>query len=200
MAGTLTVQNIQGPSSGANANKIIIPAGQTLDASGATLRPSDGVVQFKQLYNSDTEVSYSQSGVQLGTRSFWYPAANRIGGSFTKLYDASTSYVITGGHYYNWASSNLHDFWVWRDGDENNGIHLGDDIYALSAYTRRQAKVTIDAVFTNVPAGTHTFYCAAGAGDTRTHTGVLNRNPYNTSTDMSNQSTRTAMWAMEVML
>ena len=34
MAGTLTVQNLQGPTSGANANKIIIPSGQTLHAAG----------------------------------------------------------------------------------------------------------------------------------------------------------------------
>ena len=48
MAGTLTVQNLQGPSSGANANKVIIPSGQTLDASGGTLVPSAGqVVQVK---------------------------------------------------------------------------------------------------------------------------------------------------------
>jgi hypothetical protein len=39
LAGILTVQTIQGPTSGANANKVIIPAGQTLDASagGVTL-------------------------------------------------------------------------------------------------------------------------------------------------------------------
>jgi hypothetical protein len=30
MAGTLTVQNLQGPTSGANANKIIVPSGHTL--------------------------------------------------------------------------------------------------------------------------------------------------------------------------
>ena len=40
MAGTLTVQNIEGPSSGSNANKVIIPSGQTLDVSGATLHKS----------------------------------------------------------------------------------------------------------------------------------------------------------------
>lgn len=38
MAGTLTVQNIEGPSSGANANKVIIPAGQTLYAPGHVLQ------------------------------------------------------------------------------------------------------------------------------------------------------------------
>lgn len=44
MAGTLVVQNLQGPSSGANANKLLIPSGQTLDVSGGTLVPSAGAV------------------------------------------------------------------------------------------------------------------------------------------------------------
>ena len=55
MAGTLTVQNLQGPSSGANANKIIVPSGQTLDASSATLIPSvDQILQSKTTYFGDT--------------------------------------------------------------------------------------------------------------------------------------------------
>lgn len=48
MASDLTVQTIRGPGSGANANKIIIPSGQTLDASAATIQPSvDQIVQVK---------------------------------------------------------------------------------------------------------------------------------------------------------
>ena len=52
MSGTLIVQNIQGPSSGANANKIIIPLGQTLDASAGFVPPAGSVVQVVQGYNS----------------------------------------------------------------------------------------------------------------------------------------------------
>ena len=47
MAGTLTVQNIQGPASGANANKIIIPSGQTLDIDSWT-PPAGTVLQVVQ--------------------------------------------------------------------------------------------------------------------------------------------------------
>ena len=42
MASELIVQTIQGPSSGANANKVLIPSGHTLDVSGGTLVPSAG--------------------------------------------------------------------------------------------------------------------------------------------------------------
>ena len=59
MAGTLTVQNLQGPSSGANANKIIIPSGQTIDASAGTLVPSAGsvVAVHKAFSNTDQTVT-----------------------------------------------------------------------------------------------------------------------------------------------
>jgi len=168
------------------------------------LKPSFGVVQFKQLYNSDTQVSFSQAGTQLGTRDFYYPVSARIGGSITKLFDSSTSYLITGGHYYIYASTNVHDHWMWISGDEDNGIHLGDDAYALSGEDgpspRKQSKITLQSVFTNLGVGSHTIYTASGSGDTRTHTGVLNRNTADTSGDMSNHSTRSALWVMEVLI
>ena len=51
MSGTLIVQNLQGPASGANANKIIVPAGQVLDASAGTFTPSvDQILQVKRNY------------------------------------------------------------------------------------------------------------------------------------------------------
>ena len=71
MAGTLTVQNLQGPSTGANANKILIPSGQTLDVSGGTLTPSAGqVVQCvssdsAQGWTTTTSTSYVDSGLSL---------------------------------------------------------------------------------------------------------------------------------------
>lgn len=55
MAGILTVQTLQGPSSGANANKILIPSSHTLDVSSATLIPSvDQILQSKTTYFGDT--------------------------------------------------------------------------------------------------------------------------------------------------
>ena len=63
MVGTLTVQNLQGPTSGANANKVIIPSGQTIDASAGTLVPSAGaVVQVIQTYNPNASHINTNSG------------------------------------------------------------------------------------------------------------------------------------------
>ena len=47
MASDLTVQTIRGPGSGANANKVIIASGQTLDASAASINPPTGSVVQK---------------------------------------------------------------------------------------------------------------------------------------------------------
>ena len=60
MAGTLTVQNLQGPSSGANANTILIPSGQTLHAPGHVLQVQTG---FKRGVVSTSSSSYVASGL-----------------------------------------------------------------------------------------------------------------------------------------
>tara|TARA_Y100000592_G_C5452198_1_gene309356 strand:+ start:256 stop:774 length:519 start_codon:yes stop_codon:yes gene_type:complete len=59
MAGTLTVQNIEGPSSGANANKVILNTGQTLYAPGH-------VVQVVQATYATETVSGSGSFTDTG--------------------------------------------------------------------------------------------------------------------------------------
>ena len=63
MASELIVQTIQGPSSGVNANKVLIPSGHTLDVSGGTLVPSAGAVVQVVSANFTTDTTYSSSGV-----------------------------------------------------------------------------------------------------------------------------------------
>ena len=59
---TIKVENLKGLTSGANANKIIVPSGQTLDASAATLVPSAGavvqVVESTRTVWSNTATAY----------------------------------------------------------------------------------------------------------------------------------------------
>lgn len=81
MAGTLTVQNLQGPSSGANANKIIVPSGQTIDASGGTLVPSAGqvvqTVKWNPVVSTTTSVS-NTVWVDLATTSMSFTQNNLV--------------------------------------------------------------------------------------------------------------------------
>jgi hypothetical protein len=50
MSGTLQVGNIIGPTTGADANKVIIPSGQTLEINSWT-PPTGTVLQFVQADN-----------------------------------------------------------------------------------------------------------------------------------------------------
>ena len=72
---TIKVENLTGITSGANANKIIVPSGQTLDASGGTLVPSAGaVMQVKSTGTTAWTTLASTSYVDVFTLSIT-PAA-----------------------------------------------------------------------------------------------------------------------------
>ena len=64
MASELTVQTIKGPTSGSNANKIIVPSGHTLDTSGGTLVPSAGQVVDSALTEETTSLSTTSTSWQ----------------------------------------------------------------------------------------------------------------------------------------
>ena len=67
--GTLTVQTLQAPTSGANANKVIIPSGQTLDASNGLTPPAGHVVQAVQHLHAATSTG-NLGRVDLSTSGF----------------------------------------------------------------------------------------------------------------------------------
>jgi hypothetical protein len=178
----------------------------TLDLTGKTVTLPSGtggkVVAVTQLYNSDSTVSFNQGPTQLGSLDFYYPVSVRIGGSFTKQFGASESFIMFWGWYHTWSSSNFHDTFLWIAGSENNGKHLGVDPYAQSGEDGPSARKNYGFGFTvhygGLGAGTHTCYLATGAGDTRNHTGELNPNNSGRNPDTSNHSTFSQLYAMEI--
>jgi hypothetical protein len=58
MASELTVQTLRGPTSGANANTILIPSGQVLDASAGFVAPAGSVIQVVEATRT-TVLSYT---------------------------------------------------------------------------------------------------------------------------------------------
>ena len=67
---TLHVENLKGLSSGGNANKIIVPSGQTLDASNGFVAPAGHVIQMQsaQLQGSSgqsSSTSYVDTGLSI---------------------------------------------------------------------------------------------------------------------------------------
>ena len=86
MASEIIVQTIKAPTSGANANKVIIPSGVTLDASAGTLTPSAGqVIQTVKNRNGTSITNATTSLVNMN-----------LGISFTPKF--SNSEIIFSGH------------------------------------------------------------------------------------------------------
>ena len=63
---TLHVENLKGLSSGGNANKIIVPSGQTLDASGGLTTPAGHVIQVQNAGWNTTMLTTTTSFVTTG--------------------------------------------------------------------------------------------------------------------------------------
>ena len=78
---TLHVENLIGLSSGGNANKIIVPSGQTLDASNGFISPNGYVLQVKRGFDGSTVTvnNAETSGASV--------TLNRL--------DASSNFIIT---------------------------------------------------------------------------------------------------------
>jgi hypothetical protein len=101
MASELIVQTLKGPTSGSNANKIIVPSGHTLDASGGTLVPSAGqVVQMTSRVDTTTSsgttsTSFVSSGVYVTITPKFANSkifVQFIGGSYTSGQGVYTIY------------------------------------------------------------------------------------------------------------
>lgn len=90
MVGTIVVQNIQGPTSGANANKVIIPSGQTLDVT-EWIAPTGALIQVQQTI---VKGSVSPKSTVLSTTSFTF--ANIVTCSITTKKANSKILIICG--------------------------------------------------------------------------------------------------------
>ena len=99
---TLHVENLKGLSSGGNANKIIVPSGQTIDASAGTLVPSAGaVIQFVH-----TSGSYNKGFVSNTTySSTGYTDISGATINITPNFSNSKIYITAVNHIYTTAES-----------------------------------------------------------------------------------------------
>jgi hypothetical protein len=147
MAGILTVQTIQGPTSGANANKVIIPAGQTLDASAGGMTLPAGVggkvlqkVQYTSLpstMSTTSHLTYVDSGVidvnitpvaanskihivMHGFQTHTNPEADNWGGML-HIYRS-----VNGGAYAPVNGSSIHGLWANYKNNQYSGSWTDD--------------------------------------------------------------------------
>ena len=97
MASEIEVQTLKGPSGGANANKVLIPSGHTLDASEGFIPPAGHVVQ---------SVLWKMTPVEKSTAGTWavhlFPTILNTyvveTYNFTKKYSNSKVHATVSGH------------------------------------------------------------------------------------------------------
>ena len=78
MASELIVQNLKGPASGSNGNKVIVPSGHTLDASEGFTPPAGHVIKTSTWKPSISTSTTSNSLVDLATTSLTFTQNNII--------------------------------------------------------------------------------------------------------------------------
>ena len=127
MVGTLVVQNLQGPAAGANANKIIVPAGQVLDASAGFVAPAGHMIQIQ--YNR-RQADLSTSGTA------WTNCAEIV---FTPKY--SNSLLELAMDYNSGRDANQSMQWRFYDVTQNlllsaTGVQMSSGVYADGDVTR----------------------------------------------------------------
>lgn len=103
---TLQVENLIGPTSGSNANKVIIPSGQTLDASNGFVAPTGHVIQ-------------TQYATILGdlTTASTTPISSGLSKAFTPKYANSIIRLsVMGGRIYINSAGKQMDIYLYVDG------------------------------------------------------------------------------------
>lgn len=108
---TLHVENLKGLSSGGNANKIIVPSGQTLDASAGVLTPSSGQIiqrQFVMWTTATDNSTETYADINSGTIDFT-PKLSTSTLHVTVHYHANAYASGTPGNYAGGSVRILHD-------------------------------------------------------------------------------------------
>ena len=126
MASEIIVNTIKAPTTGANANKVIIPSGVTLDASAGTLTPSAGQIIQVKFFESST------SAGQLVTTSTSGLTASGVFVDFTPKNASSLIIVRADLQSKNDAASNTSDglvMLVYRDGGARLGVGGNGDAF-----------------------------------------------------------------------
>jgi hypothetical protein len=120
---TLHVENLKGLSSGGNANKIIVPSGQTIDVSAGTLTPGVGQVVQETFTKGNNNVTSSGSAwvnsVVVGS------ITPKFSNSIIRLFATVAVWRSSGGAYFGvrivCSGGNTNTVATWGDGYYTGG-------------------------------------------------------------------------------
>jgi hypothetical protein len=187
MASDLTVQTIRGPASGANANKVLIPSGQTLtleDKLSYSNMPTGSILQVVRIPPSLDQTSISSTGTWFGVSGSEAVITTKATNSIILYHFITTVETDTtnAGHYIyhrvvystnNWSSSTGID-------NSTGTISTGHDTYAATVPC-----VISYMHYPNVLAGTTLYYRYQLWDNTATN-GVVNQQGLNNSPNSGN--------------
>ena len=151
MASELTVQTLRGPTSGANADTVLIPSGQTLDASNGFIPPAGSVVQ---------QASTSSYGIATSSTS---AVSTGLSIAFTPKYNNSKLIVkLQGGRPWNSVNNVQLDLKMYKDNvfQERIGSHYGSSMHTLGV------NMHYEDIITSTTTKTYTVYMQVDSGST----------------------------------
>ena len=97
--GTLTVQTLQAPTSGANANKVLIPSGHTLDASNGLTTPAGHVVQYIPATFATFQTRFTTTSNSYATSGYSLTITPKSATNLILISYHLSAYVNSSGHY-----------------------------------------------------------------------------------------------------
>ena len=185
MASELIVQNLKGPAGGSNPNKVIVPSGHTLDASGGTLLPSVGqILQVDALYFSNaTGSGANQTYVQCAGSTITLTAkgdnSRFLVSVILNVYTSSNNNGINAGIYRN---STLVGGTAGAAGDSWQGANNNSDSGSVANKSNTLSRTIWD--MPGITAGTTVQY-TAGLGRWTAGSATVNYPGYYTRSSIS---------------
>ena len=196
----------------------------SLGAAGTALKVNSGgsalefgavaskLIGMEKVYFSDTAVSFTgESGTQLSGNTY-YPNSAKISGTYNKQQSSSHILMLikfSMGH----SATNVHGSCAWITGQEGSYRNMGFDARqfgwyhdesSVGSYTANLGVWWNGASSSEVQGtGNKTFCFAPTVSGTRTHTHILNFNPYSSGTaggshtDAPNRNTHSEIIIME---
>jgi len=163
------------------------------------------LIKATNIYDTATRVSTTTyNSTRVDALDFWYNINLAHTGSFTKIGSSTESFITMLGHVNTWVDGNSHGFlaWIGTSTSATEYVHMGEEAYTLGNPRQSAACQRLNCSFTALGAGTHTFRCAAGRGDTSGTRGARQFNPESdkSATDCPNMSTRSTIIALELAL
>jgi len=182
MASELIVQTLKGPTSGANANKVIIPSGQTLDVSSGTFTKAIETGEVLQVVTHTHNGAYSGSNSGTGGTIGYGTGITYTTFSFTPK-SASSTLLFQSSVMQAYETTNSGDGFFAALTDGTSTVYatvVGTLGYEVWDGNLNAVSLNFNHAFNSWGTSTKTLHINVGPLDTSTIPWYFNRDSYNT--------------------